>query len=72
MEQYWAIKTNNQDIIKQWDSGNHPSEEKFKEQIMPLIDQLLKENDTLLKAMMKNKKNLLFRKTDNNKYVRIA
>ena len=51
MEQFWAIKTDNRAVLAQWDSlGTHPTEEIFKAEVMPLIDQFLKENDQMLKA----------------------
>lgn len=53
MEQYWAIKTDNKELMEEWDSGNHPTEEVFKERLMPLIDKFLKENENLLKAIFK-------------------
>jgi|WetSurMetagenome_2_1015567.scaffolds.fasta_scaffold03660_1 hypothetical protein len=54
MEQYWAIKSGNDDILKQWnDKKNHPSDEIFKEKIMPLMEQFFKENEQMLKAFFK-------------------
>lgn len=53
MEQYWAIKTDNKEILSSWDTGNHPTVENFKENVMPLIDQFFQENDKLLKAIFK-------------------
>jgi hypothetical protein len=68
MEQYWAIKTNNNEILSQWDSdGNHPSEENFKKEIMPLIDQLLEEKKDMLKAFFKQ----FDKKTGKYKYLKI-
>jgi predicted DNA-binding WGR domain protein len=61
MEQYWAIKTDNKELMAEWDMGNHPTEDKFKERVMPLIDKFLTENDELLKAFHKefdNKKKI--------------
>jgi len=54
MEQYWAIKTNNKEIIAEWDTSNHPTEEKFKEKLMPLIDNFFQNNESMLKAFYKN------------------
>jgi hypothetical protein len=47
MEQYWGVK-----IGKPLNNmmGNHPTDEVFKEKVMPLIDQFLTENNELLKA----------------------
>jgi hypothetical protein len=50
MEQYWAIKTNNKDVMSEWDKGNHPTEEIFKEKLMHLIDKFFENNDKMLKA----------------------
>jgi len=61
MEQYWAIKTDNKELMAEWDMGNHPTEDKFKERVMPLIDKFLTENEELLKAFHKE--------FDNNKKV---
>jgi hypothetical protein len=54
MEQYWAIKTGNKELLNEWDSiGNHPTEPVFMEKVMPLIDQFITENEQLLKAFNK-------------------
>jgi hypothetical protein len=54
MEQYWAIKTNNKEIVAEWDTGNHPTEEIFREKLMPLIDSFFQNNEKMLKAFYKN------------------
>jgi len=68
MEQYWAIKTDNKDLMAEWDSGNHPTETVFAEKVMPLIDQFLTENEQLLKAFHKgiDSKNKVFIKKYNS------
>lgn len=54
LEQYWAIKSGNLDLLSEWDSGNHPTEEIFKEKIMPLIDRFFSENhEYMQKAKLK-------------------
>jgi len=65
MEQYWAIKTDNKELMAEWDMGNHPTEDRFKERVMPLIDKFLTENEELLKAFHKefdNKKKIFIKK----------
>jgi hypothetical protein len=54
MEQYWAIKTKNNDIMDV-KSPNHPTEEIFVEKIMPSIDKFLQNNDALLKGFYRYK-----------------
>jgi hypothetical protein len=54
LEQYWAIKTNNKDVVEEWDKGNHPDEAIFQEKLMPLINDFFKNNEDMLKAFSKN------------------
>jgi hypothetical protein len=68
MEQYWAIKTNNTDILASWDKGNHPTNEVFKDKIMPLIDKFMAENNEVLKSMLNHKWTL--GKSATHKYVK--
>ena len=52
MEQYWAIKTGETQLLQDWDEiGNHPSKETFMEKIYPLCERFFTENSGLLKAM---------------------
>jgi hypothetical protein len=61
MEQYWAILSGNEDILQKWNSEkNHPTKEVFMEKIMPLCEQFLKENDSLLKAFFKKTGKMFF------------
>lgn len=67
MEQYWAIKTNNEETLAEWNTGgNHPSDEVFKSEIYPLCEKFLKENEQMLKALRKF--NLKF-DSDSHKYI---
>lgn len=55
MEQYYAIKQNTQQELYDGDKvGAYVEHNKFVEKIMPLCEQFLKENDSLLKAFFRH------------------
>jgi predicted DNA-binding WGR domain protein len=64
MEQYYAIKINDKELLAQWNmSGNHPNDKIFNEAIYPLCEQFLQENEQLLKAFVRSTgKTFFFRK----------
>jgi hypothetical protein len=57
LEQYWAIKSDNLSIMKDWDKSNHLTEVIFKEKLMPLIDIFFKNNEKMLKSFTAGFKN---------------
>jgi hypothetical protein len=53
LEQYHATKTGSIEEYQRDvnDAGNHPRQEVFEKQVMPLIEQFFKENDKLIKSI---------------------